>query len=172
MEIWKPVINYEGLYEISDFGQIKSFSRPRNWHEKILKLNLKRDGYLQITLWKNKIPKTFLVHRLVLETFIGPCPEGMECRHLDNNKSNNQLNNLRWDFPSENRKDIIKYGTIAHQKGILHGMAKLTEEDVKEIKKLLKTRKLKQRKIAKIYNVSEKTISSIKLGKSWSHLGE
>jgi len=170
IEIWKSIINYENLYEISNFGQIKSFSRPGNWHEKILKLNLKQDGYSQITLWKNRIPKTFLVHRLVLETFIGPCPMGMECRHIDNNRSNNQLNNLQWNFPSENRKDIIKYGTIAHQKGVLHGMAKLTNDDVREIRDLLIKKELKQVEIAKRFNVSFQTISSIKLKKSWGHL--
>jgi len=107
-EIWKPIAGYEGLYEISNCGKIKSLHHNK---ERILKLNKHRDGHLLIKLCKNNIYKSFFVHRLVLEAFVGLCPLEMECRHLDGNPENNRLDNLKWGTRSENVKDSIKHNT-------------------------------------------------------------
>ncbi len=96
-EIWGDVIGYEHLYRVSTLNQIKSL---RFGKEKILKPSkYDKYGHLGVSLWKNKEPKFFRVHQLVMETFIGPCPIGMEICHNDGNPANNNLDNLRYDTP-------------------------------------------------------------------------
>lgn len=68
-------------------------------------------GYLIVTLCINRKHKTCLIHRLVLETYVGPCPEGKECRHLDGDQLNNQLDNLCWGTHKDNIQDAIHHGT-------------------------------------------------------------
>jgi hypothetical protein len=93
-EIWKDISGYVGLYAVSNWGRIKSIYYGK---EIILKPRINcRDGYCYINLWKNKKAKTHRIHRIVLKIFVGPCPSGMECRHLDGNRENNRLDNLRW----------------------------------------------------------------------------
>ena len=103
-EIWKPISNYDGLYEISNKGQIKSVGRyiksnhnnVRFQKEKIRKLTVNNKGYVTVRLCKNGKYKTFLVHRLVAETFI-PNPLGYnEINHKDEDKTNNKVDNLEW----------------------------------------------------------------------------
>lgn len=88
-EIWKDIPGYEVLYKISNCGQIKNYKTNR-----ILKSGKSWNGYLQVTLRKNKISKTARINRFVLLTFVGPCPFGMECRHLNGIKTDNRLCNL------------------------------------------------------------------------------
>jgi len=78
IERWKVIKNYEGLYEISDSGNIYSYHR-----DKLLKLSKEGAGYLVANLCKNGKAKTYHVHRLVLEAFIGPCPNDKEANHKD-----------------------------------------------------------------------------------------
>jgi transcriptional regulator with XRE-family HTH domain len=136
---------------------------------KILKATLGSHGYLYVTLRSNK---KYLVHRLVLETFVGPCPAEMECRHLNGIKTDNRLDNLCWGTRSENMQDKNRHGTniSGDHKGIKNGMSKLNEEKVKKIKKLLKEDKLTQKEIAKLFNVSACTISAIKNGRVWKYV--
>lgn len=77
-----------------------------------LKPILRKDGYQRVCLRKEGKAYDFLVHRLVLETFIGPCPDGMECLHMDGNKQNNSLDNLRWGTREENVQDSIRHGVF------------------------------------------------------------
>ena len=96
-EIWKDIKGYEGLYKISSLGNIFSLISGRN-----RKLKLSKAGYLMIDLYKNGGGKWFRVHRLVAEAFI-PNPNNYPIvLHLDNNKSNNHYNNLKWGTVSEN----------------------------------------------------------------------
>lgn len=103
MEEWRDIRGYEGLYQISNRGRIKSLYFNK---ERILKPTLLK-GYLQITLHLNGAVKTFKIHRLVMETF---CPiENMDkydVNHIDENKENNYLENLEWLF----HKDNCNYG--------------------------------------------------------------
>ena len=106
-EIWRPVVGYEGLYEVSNFGRVKSLARldsiGRIVVEKILKTSL-RSGYPSISLCKNGIIKSATVHRLVWEAFNGPIPEGMEVNHIDQNQQNNHLENLNILTHTDNLK--------------------------------------------------------------------
>lgn len=92
-EIWKDIPNYEGLYQASNFGRIKSKT-------KILKPNYTQNGYLKVNLSKNGKSTTFLVHLLVARTFFGY--KELQVDHKDTNKSNNHLDNLEYVTQQEN----------------------------------------------------------------------
>jgi len=170
-EIWKPVINYEGLYEISNYGKVKSFKNNKgNYREKILKLGKDKYGYMQIRLCKNGKHRYFKVHRLVLEAFVGPCPPGMEGCHNDGSRDNNFVGNLRWDTRKNNERDKIKHGT--YQRGSKAGNAKLNDLKVRIIRRLLEDGYFTQREIAKIFNVSQVEIHYFARNKTWKNFYE
>jgi hypothetical protein len=169
-EIWKPIINYEGLYEISNYGRIKRFNKDKRYKLfKILKYkkNRSRYGYLQTSLYKGGICKYFYISRLVLETFIGPCPEGMEACHNDGDPSNNFVGNLRWDTHKNNEKDKILHNTIVNGSKIL--WAKLSGTDIPKIRKMHKDG-ISTKEIANIYNVSLGAIKGIIYNRNWKHI--
>lgn len=91
-EKWKDVKNYEGLYQISNLGEIKSYYKGC----KVLKINITACGYCYITLYKNKKPKRFPIHRLVAQAFIKNPNNYLFINHKDENKLNNNVNNLEW----------------------------------------------------------------------------
>ena len=86
MEIWKPIKNYENLYDASNYGRIRSM-----WHGKVRILKTQKvKGYLRVQLWKDGKYKWFSVHRLVYESFNGTIPEGMEVNHINEDKEDNR----------------------------------------------------------------------------------
>lgn len=89
MEIWRDIKGYEGLYQVSNEGKVKSLKRKI-----ILKQQTIKCGYLRVNLWKNGKCKHKIVSVLVYETFIGDIPENMQVNHIDENKSNNKIENL------------------------------------------------------------------------------
>ena len=93
MEYWKDINGYEGLYQVSNYGRVKSFAKKQI---RILKGSPIQKGYLQVALYKNNKIKCFLIHRLVAENFI-PNPNNLpQVNHKDENKQNNHINNLEW----------------------------------------------------------------------------
>ena len=110
-------------------------------------------------------------HKLVLETFVGPCPKGQICRHFpDQTPTNNKLENIQWGTRSENEKD--KVYTNRDNKGFRNGRCKLTEENVKKIKILIKNGDLTYVEIGKRFNISGTHVSYIRDGKTWSSIKE
>lgn len=177
-EIWKNIPEYEGLYQASNLGRIRNIHRLKTLGG-ILRPILDTGGHLQIGLYKNSKQKRLLIHRLILKTFISPCPSEMECRHLDGNPVNNKLNNLKWGTRSENQQDSIRHGTFFHpnNSGSNNGHAILQESDVHEIRELLQSgrngrsgQKYSQREISKMFNVHRYTISMIATRKTWRYL--
>lgn len=117
-EIWKPVVGYEGMYEVSDRGRVRSVDREVNaGHGKrmipgvILKPAVKDTGRLQVGLSRRRFKLRRCVHQLVAEAFLGPKPEGMQVCHNDGNHLNNVVENLRWGTQSENMLDRARHGT-------------------------------------------------------------
>jgi hypothetical protein len=114
-EVWKPIPGFEGLYDVSNTGKVQSY-RIRGMRTKPLLIpvltlsQVLRGKYYVVSLGRGggRI-KRYGVHRLVLEAFIGPCPEGMECCHNDGNPKNNSIDNLRWDTHINNVKDFQNY---------------------------------------------------------------
>lgn len=118
-ETWKPVPNYEGLYEVSNFGNVRSLDReivgsdgvPQRFKGQTM-AQCSNGSHFNVKLRSGHQRREVLyVHRLVLAAFVGPCPEGMEVRHLDGNPANNRLENLKYGTVSENRFDSVRHGT-------------------------------------------------------------
>lgn len=101
-EIWKPIIGYEGLYEVSNYGNIKSLNWRNRNIEKCLYLKKHNKGYFQVELVKNKKRKMVLVHRLVAEAFLENPLNKPQINHKDYNRSNNSVENLEWCTINEN----------------------------------------------------------------------
>jgi hypothetical protein len=123
VEQWRAVVGFEGLYEVSDEGRVKSLARvtanggrPYRIQERILKPRRDPGGRLFVTLYTQGDEPARLrahqprIHVLVLEAFVGPCPPGAETCHFDDNNENNGLENLRWDSHSANEYDKVRNG--------------------------------------------------------------
>lgn len=121
-EEWRPVVGYEGRYEISDHGRVKSLAR-RVWNgrayarhpERIMK-TADASHYPKVVLRDGESGKKVYVHDLVLTHFVGDKPVGGYARHLDDDKDNNHLSNLRWGTPSDNSYDRVRNGNDHHAK--------------------------------------------------------
>ena len=165
--IMKEIPNCPGYFALTD-GRIYS-TRTNKGHGpgRFLKQCQLNRGHLIVRLFSKYNRK--LVHRLILETFIGPCPEGMECRHLDGNPTNNHLSNLCWGTRSENQKDKVRHGRWINptQKGDKHPRSKLTNEQARTIYKLYHEFQQTQRGLAKQFNVGKTTIAHLVNGDTW-----
>lgn len=117
MEKWKDITGYEGLYQVSDQGQVRSLDRMNgrgfNVFGVILKPNPDRKGYLGVSLYSGskETRRRRLIHQLVAEEFIGPRPKGLDVCHNDGDKTNNVPSNLRYDTRSANILDAVGHGT-------------------------------------------------------------
>lgn len=111
LEIWKDVVGYEGLYQVSNLGRVRNIKRLN-----ILKPHY--DGqhrYLQVCLCKNGHPKNLLLHRVVAKTFIPSELDNLEVNHKDGNKTNNNVDNLEWCTRSENLEHAVNNGLVESQ---------------------------------------------------------
>ena len=175
-EEWLPVVGYEGFYEISSFGLVKSLPRivEGRWGTcsltgRVLCPQKEPHAYV-VRLSKNGGTRPFQVHRLVLEAFVGPCPNGMQCCHWDGNPHNNVLTNLRWDTAKANMADRTRHGRTWHPIGEKNGACKLTEEDVNRIRAIYVPRQCTMKRIAKEYGVSVSMIHLVVHRKNWSNI--
>lgn len=117
-EIWKPIPGFEGSYEVSDHGRVRSLDRisersdgkAQRFRGKIIVPYAQSSGHLNVHLWKYGKRSSHRVHRLVLQAFVGPCPDNMECRHLNDIPNDNRLENLVWGTSSENSRDCVNNG--------------------------------------------------------------
>lgn len=121
-ETWLPVPGYEGLYEVSDHGQIRSLDRPSisnlsgMTRGRILRGYVDRDGYRIVSLCDaQSVKRKARVHRAVLLAFVGPAPVGMITRHLNGNPGDNRLKNLAYGTHYENHQDRIRHGNVPHR---------------------------------------------------------
>ena len=116
-EQWRPVVGYEGSYEVSDLGNVRSLdrldSRGRRRRGKVRPLAVSPRGRLLVGLCRDGIRATAQVHHLVLEAFVGPRPDGLEACHWNDDPSDNRLTNLRWDTRSANAADSVRNGKHA-----------------------------------------------------------
>ena len=161
------------LKTIPEFPDYKITKDGRVWscyYKKFRKLNKNQQGYLYITLSKNKKLYNRNIHRLVLETYIGPRPFGMECCHNNGNPIDNRLENLRWDSHKNNAQDSIKHGTRRDDRGSKHPRTKFTEEDVRMVIYMYRTGLFTQQEIADIYKVTQTGIHRIVNKKLWQHI--
>ena len=180
LEIWKDVKGYEGHYQVSSLGRVKSLARIVecrkgvfvNKKEKFLKSTKNRKGYLNLKLCIKKdgvcSEKTIIVHRLVANEFLENPLNKPQVNHKNGIKDDNRVENLEWATGSENVIHSLVNNLKIPQKGSEHGNAKLTEEKVLEIRKIGRSKTLKE--LGKIYNVDMSLISLVLLNKIWKHV--
>lgn len=174
-ERWLPVVGWEGFYEVSDLGRVRSLDRmgPTRWKTRrlyrgrIMSLGRHRFGYPRVGLSRNGRYSYYCVHTLVLMAFVGPAPEGYECAHENGDSTNSRLSNLRWATRTANNRDKDRHGT--HIQGERNPKARLTGSKVNTIRDGLGAGELPS-DLAREYDVSVATISAIKHRRTWRHL--
>jgi hypothetical protein len=170
-ESWRPVVGYEGLYEVSDLGRVRSTYRPGTKGMRggrLLGQVAGNYGYLQVALSRNNRKKIWRVHRLVGEAFLGPLPPGRQTRHGPGGKLDNRLVNLCYGTTRENERDRIRDGTFRYgtSTGESHGMCKLTAAAVAEIRQRHASGE-RQVDLAQTFQVTQANISRIIRGETW-----
>ena len=172
-EIWKPLPGYEGSYEVSDHGQVRSLDRHclgkdgrSEFHAgKILKpWSQRRGSYLAVSIRDGSRTVKRTVHSLVAEVFLGPRPPKMDVMHLDGDRRNNAVENLRYGTRKENLNQTYEYGGK-------QANGKLSVEDVKEIRRQLKLG-ISPIAVAKDYKVDSAAIYHIRNGTTFKWLPE
>ena len=161
-----PVPGFAGLF-VDNRGRV--WSRRRNWGKagsiRLLTQSTDREGYPSVYL---KGYGKMWIHRLIARAFLGPKPSGKrEVRHLDGNKENNSPWNLAWGTAKENAQDRILHGRTLC--GSRHHQAKLTEDDIREIRRL-RGEGVSRNAIAKKYSLHPGTIASIVARRAWRHV--
>ncbi len=171
-----PVAGFAG-YHIGDDGSVwsarlKNGNLKEDWHRLSTSVR-ERSRYATVCFRagpcgsKGKSHVRY-VHRLVLEAFVGPCPEGMECRHLDGNPRNNRVENLRWGTHRENRQDMERHGTKLM--GERCHSAKMNETCIRAIRHLHDQLGLTQNELAAAFGLTQNTVYKIVNGETWKHV--
>jgi len=178
---WKDIPNYEGAYEVSSQGDVRSIKRYNNYKkhsigDKILSPGI-TDGYCQVALSKHKSQQQYKIHRLVAQAFI-PNPENKPCvNHLDGVKSNNCVDNLEWCTYSENAKHAWDTGLRTlersniyklHGHGENNSNSKLTQHNVDNIRKEYASGAYSYIQLAIKYNVGKSSICRVIRKVNWN----
>ncbi|MGR3504929.1 MAG: NUMOD4 domain-containing protein [Paracoccaceae bacterium] len=167
-EVWRDVEGTNGLYEVSNFGRVKSFGRSDyKWKKpRILRERPSQKGYLRVGIGK----KDAYIHRLVAKAFIDNPQSLPFVNHMDGNRKNNTLNNLEWCTPKENLEHAVKTGLMPDQTGSGNYASKLSENDVLKIRALFAAKSAGVVKLSREFKVTAATISKIVHRKVWTHI--
>lgn len=188
VEQWKPVVGFEGRYEISDAGAVRSVARRvtrvrypkgkrvvqvRDVVPAVMKTSLTANGYQRVTLRRKGVNKTMVVHRIVLEAFVGRRGAGQLCRHLNGCRTDNKLRNLCWGTPEENVADSKRHGTFRCGVGERQGSSRLTAKAVIDIRQEYRRdghNKSNAGILARKYGVARDTVLKVVSRKTWAHI--
>ena len=175
VEEWRPVAGYEGFYEVSSLGRVRSLERIVMRSDgrtcrvaaRFMRFRKKPWGHLIVTLCRNARYRTFYVHQLVAIAFLGPIPEGLQVRHGPQGVADNSVSNLSYGTPKENQADRKRDGT--RLEGSQCSWAKISEADVLQIKQGVAAG-ISQRHFARLYGISPALICRIVSGHVWKHV--
>lgn len=161
-------------YAVSKCGHVYSKPRRDKMNHKLggWRLPHLSHGYLRLKLCSNGNNKLLFIHVLVLETYVGPCPDGMEACHRNGIRTDNKLDNLRWDTRSNNHQDALRHGThqSLHQNGELNPVSKLRKESIRVIFNAYHDGAYTQQELSNQFGVARTTIQSIVERRSWKHV--
>lgn len=178
-QVFLPIAGFEGFYEVSNFGRVRSVHRyivHRNrwgkthkalYRGKALKQKINKYGYPEVCIMVNGRRKYITVHRLVASSFILNPKDLPQVNHKNCNKRDNSATNLEWTTPLENILHSIDNNLQNYAKGEQLPQASLTEIQVKEIKKILSEGAMTQRAIARKFGVGKNAIYHISKGNTW-----
>lgn len=177
-EVWLPIKGFEGSYEVSNLGRVRSLDRvikriggrQRSYHGQDIKPTITNNGYPMIGLYSldRSVWRT-TVHRLVAIAFIDNPDKKSDVNHVDGIKTNNEASNLEWTTTSENISHAFRIGLSAAKKGVDNSNAKLTPDLIKKAMQL-KQSGVSMRAIARMFGVTSTTVRNALSGKSWKHL--
>lgn len=169
-EVWKPIIGFEGSYEISSYGNVKTLSKRvisaihssgyRMTKEKALKKVLNKNGYLYITISKNNKAYGRSVHRLVAIHFIANPNNCPEVNHINTIKTDNHISNLEWNTSVQNTQHAFITGHKASR-------VKLSIDKIIKIRELHLSGKLSNKEIGNIYNIKGEAVRRVIIGETW-----
>lgn len=178
MEQWKDIPGFEGYYQVSNLGKVRSLDREitfRNGRKRTYDgcfLSPKRsgDGYRKVALSVGRNINQVSIHRLVMLAFVGP--SDLEVNHKNGDKTDNRLENLEYTTRAEN--ELHAYHTLGHRaaNGARKSNAKLTDADVVKIRQEWATGKYTQKEIAGRFGISYRNVSLIVNDKAWKHVGK
>lgn len=173
MEIWKNIDGYEGLYQVSSLGNVKSLERHRENSVKltpgrILKGILNDKGYYSVRLYKNKKPNFHSVSRLVAQTFIRNPKNKPEVNHISGNTKDNSVTNLEWVTHAENMEHAVNTGLMP--KGEQNARSKIKECDVKNIREMYAKGGISTRALSEKFNIGKTAIWQIVTNQTWKHV--
>lgn len=167
-ETYKDIKGYEGIYQVSNLGNVKRLNYRGTGKERLLKNYLGCVGYYKICLSKDGKVTTVNIHRLISQTFI-PNPENKpQVNHINGIKTDNNIKNLEWVTSKENMQHAHDTGLIISSKGEHRSLSKLTEIQVLEIRKIGKLKT--QIELSRMYNVDQSLISYVLNNKIWKHV--
>lgn len=177
VEQFVPVGGYEGLYEVSNYGRVKSCNRivksransTRTVKERLLKPWSNERGYKLVDLCVDSTKQSHRVHRLVCQAFLINHEGKSQVNHIDGDKTNNSLDNLEWSTIDENIAHAFKLG-LRCNKGVKNALAKLTEEDVISIRELYAKNDITQKELSKKFNIVPSQVSKIISKEAWPHI--
>ena len=180
--MWKQIPGWEGKYEVSDEGQVRSVDRllenrvfaggrigTQLWKGRMLVSQATKNGYPLVTFSnRGEGTKSFYVHHLVLLAFVGPCPPGMEACHNNGIRADCRLGNLRYGTRSENARDRHKHGTMNQKRGEAHFCAKLDKKKVIWI--LMNRGKKSTYQMGRELGVHSTTVWNVLIHRSWKEV--
>ncbi len=173
-EQWLPVRGYEGRYDVSSHGHVRSLNYLRMGRVQVLRLGTNAQGYRHVSLYKDGRQRLFRIHVLVLEAFVGPRPLGLVCDHIDSNPANNRVGNLCWVTQSENtlrgRSPEVSGRRCRMQVGSKNPSAKMTEKQVIEIRLRYASGGVTYKELGNLYGMAVSSIHDIMHRRKWKHV--
>jgi hypothetical protein len=165
-ELWLPVGGYEGYYDVSSFGQVRSLGGRRGSTVRVLKPASNGKGYLAVSLSVGGKAKTKLVHQLVAKSFVENESFLPHVNHMDGVKTNNRFDNLEYVTHQGNMSHAVETGLLDN-KGMKHGKHKLKDGDVVRILDVYDSTVLK---LSQELNVSKQAVKDVISRKTWNHI--